>query len=109
MFMTAKLSLPCDVPKLHGNGFAVRRFLCRALTAFAVWAAFAVRHASLPCGQPLLCAISKYTRQSLILELKKNYYPVCRCAPDHRRSARPPSASLRVTTPRRRRVQVAAH
>jgi hypothetical protein len=27
MSMTAKLSLPCDVAKLHGKGFAVRRFL----------------------------------------------------------------------------------
>jgi hypothetical protein len=42
MSTTATLSLPRDVLKLHGKGFALCRFFCYALPAFAVRAAFVV-------------------------------------------------------------------
>jgi hypothetical protein len=117
-FSTATTSLPCTSRILHGKGFAVRRFLCRALIAFAVRAAFAVRHEPLPCGLPLPCAVSKYRMVKPSFELKK--FTVChrlrlplragrrriRVATHHR--ARPSFASLCVTAPGRCRVQVAA-
>jgi hypothetical protein len=42
MSTTATLLLPRDVLKLHGKGFALRRFFCCALPAFAVRATFVV-------------------------------------------------------------------
>jgi hypothetical protein len=53
MSTTATLSLPCASPKLHGKGFDVRRFLCRAPTPSTVRAVFAVRLTALPCALQL--------------------------------------------------------